>query len=340
MPCRRIISAVENVEILSPLSWSFGGREPLQAGVTDPAASFYDSSPLAVHIANALYFNCYAVPFDPSQFLVVDDFIPHGDPDFQRELSAANQSRARWQPGWRICPSASDGGIRLQRGTSIRAPRPLDVYYPRPAGANTPASQAMLRIERESFDRQTVFYYLYGETLADQFSEFDRVRFYFHCEAAGAPRLIRFLSRQLNEFRIPFQMKCLNNPCAYRRTDGAVLYLRRQHFQIGARIVCAAADELAAWFKPEVPLFSRELVPGVGMADDPGAKDSFGTSRCRMLAEGLIDAWCSGATSTDDRLQFVADRFASLGFDLEQPWLGAYAENIYDDAAEFGATLS
>lgn len=331
MICRDILKAIENVRILTPRSYTFNGSHPIEAGETDQFATIHNSSPLAVHIANTLYFNCYAVPFDADRFRGVDEFLPPADEYFQRELSSANQSREGWQGGWQVTHHSPVGTIRVSRGTQTRTARSGDFAFI-PQGRTQKHSQRVkLRIQKESVGRQPVFYYLYGETFGDEFSAFDRVRFYFNCEAAGAPPLIRILSSRLNEFQIPFQMKCLNSPGAYNRTDAAVLYLLRHHFHIGAELVQEAAEKLATFFRPEIPLFSRLLAPGVGIADDPGARDSFGTSRCRTLAEGLIDAWCAGAVSIDQRVQFVTERFAACGYDLERPWLGRHMDDIFED---------
>ena len=38
-----------------------------------------------------------------------------------------------------------------------------------------------------------------------------------------------------------------------------------------------------------VPAFTKHLAPGLGFAEDPGTiRDSFGTHRCRLLAEGTL----------------------------------------------------
>src|SRR5436305_14389954 len=43
--------------------------------------------------------------------------------------------------------------------------------------------------------------------------------------------------------------------------------------------------------KPETPLFTKRLAAGLGFAEDPGNGESFGMSRCRIVAEGLWSAY-------------------------------------------------
>ena len=98
MPGRDIIEAISTIRVLSPRTYSFNGRAPVQAPETDEFATLHNSSPLAVDIANALYFNCYAVPFDGKKFRTWHEFLPPADKFFQRELSSANQSRDAFRP--------------------------------------------------------------------------------------------------------------------------------------------------------------------------------------------------------------------------------------------------
>jgi hypothetical protein len=60
---------------------------------------------------------------------------------------------------------------------------------------------------------------------------------------------------------------------------------------------------------------------GVGAADDPGNGESFGMHRCRLLAEGLVEAYRSNIAGTDARIKAVQARFSQNGLNLDAPYL-------------------
>jgi hypothetical protein len=70
------------------------------------------------------------------------------------------------------------------------------------------------------------------------------------------------------------------------------------------------------------PLFTKTLWPGVGAAVEPGTGESFGQHRCRLAAEGIVDAWRQGEQKAPARLAAVEARFVAAGLDLSRPWLG------------------
>ena len=69
------------------------------------------------------------------------------------------------------------------------------------------------------------------------------------------------------------------------------------------------------------PVFTKVLAPGIGLAEDPGEKLSFGEHRCRILADGLVSAQEQGRRALADRMAIVQARFAEAEVDLERPFL-------------------
>ena len=113
------------------------------------------------------------------------------------------------------------------------------------------------------------------------------------------------------------------------RPDGTVLYVARDWFQIVARILCTLPAPVAAGLRPRVPLFTWRLRPGVGVAEEPNTGESFGMHRCRLVAEGIFDAWQLGHQSVAARLRAVAARFAMNGFEIDAPYLNPGSRNLF-----------
>jgi hypothetical protein len=111
-----------------------------------------------------------------------------------------------------------------------------------------------------------------------------------------------------------------------------VLYVARRHWPIAAELSMAARERIAGGMGIETPLFTRALAPGLALAEDPGTAESFGSHRCRLVAEGVWRAWRGGATSPDARLAAVEDAFREGGVDPERPWLAAGSPARYEVA--------
>src|SRR6185369_10898498 len=87
---------------------------------------------------------------------------------------------------------------------------------------------------------------------------------------------------------------------------------------------------LESRLRPDPPMFTRRLAPGLGLAEDPQNGMSFGQSRCRLVVQGLRDAY----DRDEEREPAVAAAFRGLGLDPLRPWLEAGSQ----DLDVFGAT--
>ena len=83
--------------------------------------------------------------------------------------------------------------------------------------------------------------------------------------------------------------------------------------------VRALAPACRPHLRDEVPAFTRPLAPGVAVGEHlPRLGASFGSTRCRLLAEAIVDAHGLGL---DARLDTVRRRFEVAGLDLDRPYL-------------------
>jgi hypothetical protein len=181
-------------------------------------------------------------------------------------------------------------------------------------------SSVSVRAPSETYDAQPGYYFAFGETLNELADHLSLTRLYFHCRAEDAALLVSELTGALNRFQTPFQLKTPTAPALYGRTDAAVLYVGARYFPITARIVAFVREKVR--LEATTPLFTKTLWPGVGAAVEPGTGESFGSHRCRLAAEGIVDAWRQGEQKTPARLAAVEARFAAAGLDLSRPWLG------------------
>ncbi|HEX4611434.1 MAG TPA: T3SS effector HopA1 family protein, partial [Urbifossiella sp.] len=112
----------------------------------------------------------------------------------------------------------------------------------------------------------------------------------------------------------------------YGRADAGVLYLERRHTD---RLGTALADvhrTVAADLRPEVPLFTRALAPGLGVAEDPGGALSFGQHRCRLAARA---AWAAFSRGDADPAAVCAELLRAAGLDPDRPHLEPGSRDDY-----------
>jgi hypothetical protein len=143
-----------------------------------------------------------------------------------------------------------------------------------------------------------------------------QVRFYWNVAAAGGAPLLRELSSRFERARVPFQAKVPVVPSGYERIDTGVLYLSDEDVAVASDFIAAAYGALGAAVRPDVPLFTLQLAPGLAFAESPPNGDSFGMHRCDLIAEGLVRAFERGAVSADDRLAVVCERLTEYGLDI------------------------
>jgi hypothetical protein len=332
-PREDLAAALKKFVIHSPTAFSFGGETPIDVrtlqmapgwGGAMPQASMAGAGngadPLVRAVQAKFYDRCYARRSGNQAATPTQGQL--SDPDFGRRLVAANAGRERWEKGWAIHQFGPNGQAFVRKGDRERVAMPgAFIFDGIPGMAAQIGATVSLRVPHDTFDVQPGYYFAFGDALDELADQLTLVRLYFHCTPEGAVVLVGELTAALNRFQTPFQLKTPAAPALYGRTDAAVLYIGTRYFPITARIVASVLGRVPV--ETATPLFTKRLWPGVGAAVEPGSGESFGSHRCRLTAEGIVDAWRQdGAQETPERMAAVAARFAAAGLDLQRPWLG------------------
>ena len=254
-----------------------------------------------------------------------------GDSSFLRELSEANSSQERWDSGWQIYQTLPSGQILAHKYGIMRMVWPGEFMAHDGFGmAPRVGANISILVARESRTMQPGFYFAFGETVTDQQDDYSIVRFYWNITDSAAPGLIRLITQRLNRFQVPFRLKCLSFRTQFKRADAAVLFLGKRYYRITAELLVDVYEQVRGNLKTETPLFTKQLAAGLGFAEDPGNGESFGMSRCRIVAEGLWSAYVKGLPTQQARLQEVIAHFEKNGIALEHPYLNARSIDHYE----------
>jgi HopA1 effector protein family len=275
-----------------------------------------------------LYDWCYSRRFDPAPAQAKAG--ASGDPRFVESLSAVNASRDRWDAGWRILQTMPSGQVVVTKGAITRMVWPGEFHAQAAPGLPpTPGTEANLFAPRESRTMQPGFYFVFGETLGDQEEDMSPVRFYWNIAAAGAAPLVAGVTDVLNRFVVPFRFKCLSMAGLYDRSDAAVLYIAKRYYRLASELLPEVHKAVKPFLAAATPLFSKRLAGGLGFAENPKSGESFGISRCRLVAGAVCNAHARGIDAPDARLSAIAGAFAETGLSLERPFLNPGSADRY-----------
>jgi hypothetical protein len=243
-------------------------------------------------------------------------------------LSAANCTPNGFDPAWTVYSIDGQGNAFVSKNGALRQLVANQWTFANPAEtALRVGALVQLTISKEDTTLQPVFYHVRGTELVSQQSEF--VRVYFNTTFEGALLLVQGITAAFNEYRLPFLFKCLNHPDLFTRTDSAVLYISKFDFHLAYRLLRPLLTQLAPHLRPAVPLFTRPLRPGVSFCEDPADGQSFGMSRCSLLAEALLAAYDKQLAPGPDQLAEIERVLTQNGLTSERIYLNANSHLSY-----------
>jgi hypothetical protein len=312
----QVAAALRAVTIRGPVRYAWLGRTSrrlagaLEEAMDDAARDAY----LVTSLGNELYssFYCRGRPV-PARFGEPAPLAP--DPGLATALSDANVGRGSWQAGWTVERIADHEAVVA---SEVRARVP--VLNCRAPGDVRPGTAVDIRVPKEHLWLAPGFYTALSDAPVDVESARAVLRVYWNVNPAGAPALMRALTTRLKAGEVPFRLKIADHAFRFDRCDAAVLYLPDRSFEAVRATLLEVAAELAQHLRPSIPAFTLELTPGVGLAEHDGGVASFGTVRCRLLAEAIVRAHAAGIRQLEQRVAVVAERFAEDGIRIDAPY--------------------
>ncbi|HYY99248.1 MAG TPA: T3SS effector HopA1 family protein [Pyrinomonadaceae bacterium] len=348
---RAIKEVLSAIKVASPLEFDFAGRSFAvrgvahqhaghqqnghqhgvhQHGVHGHAAPDPQSQAFVATLSAYLYEYAYSRPFvAPLPEPAAQDLST--DAGLLEALSMANTTRERWEHGWTIAQVMQHGQVSAQKGGIQRNLWPGQ-FISKDGPASVPRQGAEISVfyARESRSLQAGFYYAFGEEAEDPNDGLGLIRLYWNVSFEGAPRLVGLVTSRLNRFRVPFRVKFATARSQFGRTDVSVVYLSKRFFRIAAELMLDIHPEIGDALGEDVPLFSKKLAPGLGVAEDPGTGESFGQSRCRRLAETVWNCYRRGEQTADARWREFGRLLREGGLDPEHTHLNSGSLDWYE----------
>ena len=256
------------------------------------------------------------------------------DTAFYERLHESNYGEGNFDPGWSVLRQKSDGSLAVTKdGLTLHVER--DRHLQPEAQSAAIGDSVAIRLPRNRMEQG--FYLAIGNagphSCPHRDTQPEIVGIYFNLSAEGAVAVMGSLTQQLNAIALPFTFKALYNPSDYGRYDSAVFYFDKSNYQAVRSVLQRVYAEHQSHFQAEVPLFTKLLAAGLALAEEPDGKfadqESFGISRCQIVANGLLEAWQKGDRSPEGRMAAILHHFSLGGIELNRPYLNANSEDIY-----------
>lgn len=325
-----IEGALSNTVILSPHSYAWFGEPsddlPEEIAMRMSSSSLRDYLIYSLQLQLYRSFYCLGAPAPsaPKANLSTASFTP-----FIHALSAANRGQGCQDPGWRLCGHDADGLIAERDGLMVWL-TPQDIYSSNDSPLDSTDTITVL-LPKELFNISPGFYVALGDrgfhpTGIGQ----TLLRFYWNLPSESASEMVGVTTAQLNKVGVAFSLKVLNAVEHYDRCDGGVLYVHQWDYRLAVPIVRNIYSKLMTSIRLVTPVFTKQLAPGLGLAENPQSGESFGMHRCGLLADGIVRGHELGLKSINDRVEGVRAVFAEAGISLATPFLNPASTDNYE----------
>lgn len=246
------------------------------------------------------------------------------DVEFFEQLSAANTGQGYFDAGWIVTQIDETTALVQRNGLILRLERDRHLS----PSQRHPAVGDAVAVWMPPHRMDASFYTVLGDR-GPISPDAPAVQVYFNLSPAGAIALMRVLIPALNQAKLPFSLGLLHDPADYGRRDAAILRLCQVDWAAAAPMLRQAYPVVRSHLQRAVPLFTKVLAPGVGLAEEPMEEAcneaiEFGLHRAQLVADGLLDS-----ADPTARLAAIARQFQQAGLWLDRPYLNPDAGDCY-----------
>ncbi|WAL58762.1 T3SS effector HopA1 family protein [Thermocoleostomius sinensis] len=236
--------------------------------------------------------------------------------DFFQAIDQANTGRGYFDPDWRIQSRTQDKKLIVQKNglvLHVRRQQLAPEQFSKTIGD-------LVAIYLPHNLLESDFYVAVSQCGPIKDSQ-PTLEICFNVTSTGAIELMRRLTHGLNRLTIPFTFKVLLHLDQYHRYDTGVLHIERQHYSLIFPLLQHIYLATQSQFRSKTPFLTKQLAPGIGLAEEPLNGLEFGLHRCQILAEALLTAKTQGKNTPSDRLAEIERLFSQHGISLQFPYL-------------------
>ncbi len=242
---------------------------------------------------------------------------------FYEQIQDANQGQGYFDAGWQITELSPTHRMVQKQGLTVQ----IDPGYHLSPGDRAAQMGEWVAIRLPKNRLENSFYVAVSNAGVPHGAG---VAIYFNVNPTGAVTLMQHFTQALNRRQIAFTLKLLYDPTDYGRYDAVTLCLERHHYPEIVPLLKQIYQQTQSEFSPAVPLFTKPLALGLGIAEAPEAEPhDFGLHRCQLVAKGLLAAWETGNETPEQRLSYIHQTFAQSQIHLQFPYLNPGSLDVY-----------
>jgi HopA1 effector protein family len=248
---------------------------------------------------------------------------------FYERLHTQNFGNGYFDPGWQVLRQEQDGLFAVQKnGLTLHVSRERHLQpSDQPVGIG---DKVAVHLPNNQIEQGC---YIALSNVGPVEPDYNQiVNFYFNLRPKDVGLLMGSLTAALNALNIPFMFKVPYDPEDCDRPDAGVLCIYKMHCATVYPTLQTLYESLQPSFRPEVPLFTKRLAPGLALAEQPTdvitPHETFGLHRFQAIAQGLIVGWRQDL-SPRETLQSVLQSFTEHHIDPRHPYLNAGSEDCY-----------
>ena len=247
--------------------------------------------------------------------------------DFYQLLETNNHGTGYFDPGWLVIREEKDGSLAVQKH-DLTFHIESDYHLLAQDAKATVNDLVAIRLPNNRW--QDNFYVAVSNNGLVELSEANReqiIEIYFNIAPEGAIILLKELTGRLNDLKLTFTLKILQEPNHYPCYDAVILTIFSDDYLKVKEVMKSLYPEIQPHLNHETPLCTLKLAPGIGLAET--TEDGFAHSRCSAIANGLLSAWYQGNNSPQNRLQCIEEEFSLAKINWQYPYLNAGFDRIY-----------
>ncbi|GAB4529722.1 MAG: hypothetical protein Tsb0014_11820 [Pleurocapsa sp.] len=246
------------------------------------------------------------------------------DRDFYEQLETNNYGTGYFDLGWLVIKEKDDSLAVKKNELTLQIQR--DRHLQKSDFQATVNDTVAIKLPNNSW--QDEFYVAVSNSgLVEANSQQQAIEIYFNINLEGAIILLREVTQQLNERKIVFTLKILDDPNDYPCYDAAILIIYREDYLKVYELIKNIYPNLISYLNKATPICTFKLADGIALAEV--TEKGFANICCGAIAQGLLTAWYEKDNSPRNRIKYISEELSLAKINLQHPYLNNNCDRFY-----------
>jgi hypothetical protein len=246
--------------------------------------------------------------------------------DFYTQLHESNSGQGFFDRGWCVI-GAIDGLLAVKKQDLTLHVEPDRHLQP----DQSPSVGEIIAVKMPRNRLKSGCYLAIGD--AGLHDDSQQINLYFNLRSTGAAPVMGSLTSRLNALHVPFTFQVPSDPEDYDRYESGVLHCAKSDYGRVRSVLTEMYAEHSGHFRPETPLFTKAIAPGLAVAEEPRQKfsdlEDFGLHRCQILTHGLLQVYEQDEDAAEIKAMMILGQMEEWGINPEFAYLEEESDDIY-----------